>query len=52
MHKEDYGLDDRIIEVRISPGAENFSLRHLVQTSSGAHPASYPRVTRRSFPER
>jgi hypothetical protein len=38
-----YGLEDRIIGVRISGGgAGTFSLRHRVQTSSGAHPVSYP----------
>jgi hypothetical protein len=29
--------------------AGNFSLHHHVQTSSGAHPASYPMDTRGSF---
>jgi hypothetical protein len=33
-----YGLDDRGSGVRFSAGAENFSLRHHVQTGSGAHP--------------
>jgi hypothetical protein len=37
-----YGLDDRMIRARVPAGAGNFSLRHRVQTSSGAHPASYP----------
>jgi hypothetical protein len=37
----DYGLNDRMIGVRIPAGAGNFSLRLRVQTSSGAHPASY-----------
>jgi hypothetical protein len=46
----DYGLDDRIIGVRIPVGAGNFSLRHRVQTGSGAHPVSYPMGTRGSFP--
>jgi hypothetical protein len=41
-----YGLDDRMIGVRFPAGAENFSLPYLVQTGSGAHPASYPVVTR------
>jgi hypothetical protein len=36
--------------VRIPAGAGNFSLQHCVQTSSGAHPASYPVGTRGSFP--
>jgi hypothetical protein len=31
-------------------GAGNFSLNHLVQTGSWAHPASYPMGTRSSFP--
>jgi hypothetical protein len=30
--------------------ARNFSLRHCVQTGSGAHPASCPMGTRGSFP--
>jgi hypothetical protein len=38
----DYGLDDWMMEVRIPAGAGNFSLRHSVQTVSGAHVASYP----------
>jgi hypothetical protein len=28
--------------VRVPVGSENFCLHHLVQTGSGAHPASYP----------
>jgi len=28
----------------------NFSLYHRVQTSAGAHPASYPMGTRSTFP--
>jgi len=31
--------------------AGNFSLPHHIQTSSGAHPASYSMGTRDSFPE-
>jgi hypothetical protein len=31
-------------------GAGNLSLHHRLQTSSGAHPASYPTGTRGSFP--
>jgi hypothetical protein len=46
----EYGLDDRIIGVRFPAWAGNFSLRHRVQTSSGAHPASHPVGTRASFP--
>jgi hypothetical protein len=38
----DYGLDDRVIEVRSPIGAEDFSSSLCVQTSSGAHPASCP----------
>jgi hypothetical protein len=45
----DYGLDDWMIEVRIPAGAANVSLRHRVQTGSGAYPASYPMGTRGSF---
>jgi hypothetical protein len=37
-----YGLDSRMIGVRFPARAGNFSLRHRVQTGSGAHPASYP----------
>jgi hypothetical protein len=44
-----YGLDDRMIGVRIPAVAGNFSLRHHVKTGSGAHPASYPMVTGGSF---
>jgi hypothetical protein len=40
-----YGLDDRMIGVRFPAGTGNFSLRHRVQTGSGAHPASYPMGT-------
>jgi hypothetical protein len=36
--------------VPVPAGAENFSLHHLVQTGSGAHPACYPMRTRGSFP--
>jgi len=31
-------------------GAGNFSLHHCVQTTSGAHPTSYPMGTRGPFP--
>jgi hypothetical protein len=31
-----------MIAVRFPAGAGNFSLRHHVQTGSGAHPAFYP----------
>jgi hypothetical protein len=42
----DYGLEDRMIGVRIPAGAGNFSLRYRVQIGSEAHPASYPIGTR------
>jgi hypothetical protein len=45
-----YGLDDRSSTVRFPAGAGNFSLHHRFQNGSGAHPAPYPMVTRRSFP--
>jgi hypothetical protein len=47
----DYGLDNQMIEVRILAGAGNFSFSHHVQTSSGAHSASYLMDTRGYFPE-
>jgi hypothetical protein len=40
-----YGVDDWMIGIRFSAGAGNFTLRHRVQTGSGAHPASYPMDT-------
>jgi hypothetical protein len=46
----DYGLDDRMIGIRVPAGAGNFSLRHRVQTDSGAHPVSHPMGTGGSFP--
>jgi hypothetical protein len=46
----DYGMDDRAIEVRSLKGAEDLSSSPCVQTGSGAHPASYPKGTRDSFP--
>jgi hypothetical protein len=46
----DYGLDDRVIEFRSPTRAEDFSSSPCVQTSSGAHPASYPMGTGGSFP--
>jgi hypothetical protein len=45
-----YGLDDREVGVRVSVGARNFSLLHVVQIGSGAHPTSYPMGTGDSFP--
>jgi hypothetical protein len=44
-----YELAGRGVGVRV-PAWQNFSLLHSVQTSSGAHPASYPMVTEGSFP--
>jgi hypothetical protein len=42
----DYGLDDRVIQVRSSAEAkEDFSSSSCVQTGSGAHPASCPMGT-------
>jgi hypothetical protein len=46
----DYGLDDRVVEVRSPTGAEDFSSSPCVQTGSGAHPASYPMGTGGPFP--
>jgi hypothetical protein len=46
----DYGLDDRVIEVRSSTGAEDFSSSPCVQTGSEAHLASYPMGTGGPFP--
>jgi len=39
-----------MIGFRFPAGAGNFSLRHHVQTGSGASPASYPMGTGASFP--
>jgi hypothetical protein len=39
-----YWLDDRGVGVRIRVGSE-FSLLHIVQTGSGAHPTPYPMGT-------
>jgi hypothetical protein len=36
-----YGLDDRGVGIRVPFGSRIFLL-YLVQTDSGAHPASYP----------
>jgi hypothetical protein len=36
--------------VQVPIGAGNFSPHRRVQTGSGAHPASYPKATRGSFP--
>jgi hypothetical protein len=45
-----YRLDELGSGVRFPAGTWNFFLHHRVQTSSGAHPASYPMGTGRSFP--
>jgi hypothetical protein len=45
-----YRLDDWCSKVRFLAGAGNFSLRHSIQNSFGAHPASYPTGTRGPFP--
>jgi hypothetical protein len=45
-----YGLDDQMIGIRFPARAGSFSLRHRIQTGSGAHPASYPVGTGGSFP--
>jgi hypothetical protein len=39
-----------MIGVQVPAGAGNFSLRHRVQTGSGAHPASNPMGNRGCFP--
>jgi hypothetical protein len=44
------GLDYRGSTVRFPAGTGNFSLHRRVQNGSGAHPASYPTLTRGSFP--
>jgi hypothetical protein len=41
----DYGLGDRVIEVRSPTRVEDFSSSPCVQTGSEAHPASYPMGT-------
>jgi hypothetical protein len=46
----DYGLDDRVIEVRSPAEARDFSCNLCVQTGSGAHPASCTMDTGGSFP--
>jgi hypothetical protein len=40
----DYGLDDRVIEVRSPTGAEDFSSSPCVQTGSGAHGPTQPSI--------
>jgi hypothetical protein len=44
------GLRAGWLGVWVLAGAGNFSLHHHIQTSSGAHPASYPMGTKGSFP--
>jgi hypothetical protein len=44
-----YWLDGRGVGVRVQVRVE-FSPLHVVQTASGAHPASYPVGTGGSFP--
>jgi hypothetical protein len=48
----DHGLDDRGSRVLfpVGGGGSNFSLHHRAQHGSGAHPASYPKGNRGSFP--
>jgi hypothetical protein len=45
----DYGLDDRVIEVRPPTGTDSSS-SPCVQTGPGDHPAPYPMGTGGSFP--
>jgi hypothetical protein len=45
-----YRLGDRGSRVPFPARAENFSLHHRVQTSSGIHRAYYPMGSRDSFP--
>jgi hypothetical protein len=44
-----YGLDDRGVEFKSRYGQE-YSLLYVFETSSGAHPASYPMDMWGSFP--
>jgi hypothetical protein len=46
----DYGLDDRVIDVRSPAGAKDFSSNLCVQTGSAAHPASCTMGTGGPFP--
>jgi hypothetical protein len=47
-----YGMDDLGVEVRVPvESRKEFSLLHVVQTGSGAHPTSYPVGTGGSFPK-
>jgi hypothetical protein len=45
-----YGMDVRMIGVRLPAGAGNYPLHHRIQTGSGAHPASFPIGSGSSFP--
>jgi hypothetical protein len=44
-----YGLDGRGVGFRV-PVGQRFSPLHIVDASSGAHPASYPMGAGGSFP--
>jgi len=46
----DYVLDHQITSIRFQVGTRNLSLRHHIQTSSAAHPASHPMGTEDYFP--
>jgi hypothetical protein len=46
----EYGLDDGVVEVRSTAGANDFSSSLCVQTGSGAHPPSCPMGTGGPFP--
>jgi hypothetical protein len=43
-----YGLDDKGFGVRV-PVWQEFSLLHVVQIGSGAHPAFYPNVSQERY---
>jgi hypothetical protein len=45
-----YGLDDRVNEVRSPTGAEDFSSSPCIQNGSEAHPPSNPMGTGGPFP--
>jgi hypothetical protein len=46
-----YGLGDRGVVVRVPVRVRIFSSPCVIQTGSGAHPASYAMGARGSFPE-
>jgi hypothetical protein len=46
----DYGLDDRVIEVRSPAETKDFSSSLCFQTGCGVHPASCPMGTGGPFP--